>query len=110
MPADARIQADAANDPPRVQALQLGIGVQLVEKADARGQIGVGKKLYGLRLGGAGKNRGDLLRRRLQLRQRLSGRPEKKPGKFLRRLPLGRFCRDNDAAGVKIVVKGPGFP
>ena len=110
VPADPRVQADAPDDPPRVQALQLSVGVQFVEKADPHGQIGVGKKLDGLRLGGAGKDRGDLLRRRLQLQQRLPGRPDEKPGKFLRCLPLGGFCPDDDAAGVKIVVKGPGFP
>ena len=51
--ADARVQADAFDDRLRVEALHLGIGVQLVEVADAQGQIGVREELDGFGLGGA---------------------------------------------------------
>ena len=58
--ADARIQADAVDDLPGVQALALGVGVQLVEVGHTQRQIGVGKQLDGLGLGKAHEQRVDV--------------------------------------------------
>ena len=60
MAADARIQADAVDDLPGVQALALGVGVQLVEVGHTQRQIGVGKQLDGLGLGKAHEQRVDV--------------------------------------------------
>ena len=60
MAANARIQADAVDDLPGVQALALGVGVQLVEVGHTQRQIGVGKQLDGLGLGKAHEQRVDV--------------------------------------------------
>ena len=50
MAADARVQAHAVDDGAGIQPARLGVGVQLVEKAHAQRQIGIGEELDGLRL------------------------------------------------------------
>ena len=50
---DARIQADSLDDIARVEALALGIGIELVEVRNPQRQIRVGKELDGLGFGGA---------------------------------------------------------
>lgn len=47
--ADSWIEAYAVNDGFRVQALHFGIGVKLVEVADAQGEVGVGEEFHRLR-------------------------------------------------------------
>ena len=47
---DARVEADALDDGTRVEALDLGVGVELVEVAHPQCQIGVGEQLDRLRL------------------------------------------------------------
>ena len=47
---DARVQADSLDDIARVEALALGIGVELVEVRNPQRQICVGKELDGLGL------------------------------------------------------------
>ena len=53
MAADAGIEADALDDLPGIKPLHLGVGVQLIEEANAEGQIGVGEQLDRLGLGEA---------------------------------------------------------
>ena len=59
--ADARIEADTLDDGARVEALDLGVGVELVEVAHAQGKVGVGEELHGLGLLHAHEQRGDIL-------------------------------------------------
>ena len=61
MRADARVEAHAVDDLARVQALRLGVGVELVEVGDAQCQIRVGEQLHGLGLGEAHEQRVDVL-------------------------------------------------
>ena len=53
MAADAGVQADTLDDLLGVQALHLGVGIQLIEVRHPQGQIGIGKELDGLGLGKA---------------------------------------------------------
>ena len=45
--ADAGVETDAVDDGLCVEAFHLSIGVKLVEVADAKSQVGVGKELHG---------------------------------------------------------------
>ena len=65
------------------KALHLGIGIQLVEIADAQGKIGVGKQLDCLRLGKSHEQRVDIL---------LDGALLQKCGKGVRRLDEALIC------------------
>ena len=47
--ADARVQPHSINDGLGVEALNFGVGVQLVEVAHAEGEVGVGEELHRLR-------------------------------------------------------------
>ena len=49
MDPDARVQADSLDNVARVEALALGIGVELVEVRNPQRQIRVGKELDGFR-------------------------------------------------------------
>ena len=101
--ADARIKADTLNDLSGVQALDLCIGVQLVEVADAQRQISVDEQLRGFSLGGAHEKSLDILLVGTLLQQRnedvglLSG-------------VVGSFIiADDDPAGIQVVIQGLGF-
>ena len=101
---DAGIQTDAVNDLPRVQALGLRIGVQLVKIRNPQCQIGVGEQLHRLRLGQPHEKRVDVL---------LDGSLLQKCRKDMRRFPvllLLRIESHNDAGRVQIVVQRLGFP
>ena len=58
---DARVEADTLDDGARVETLDLGVGVELVEVAHAQGQVGVGEELDGLGFLHAHEQRGDIL-------------------------------------------------
>ena len=98
--ADARVEADAADDLPRAQTLDLGVGVQLVEVGDAQGEVGVDEELGGLRLGEAHEEGLDV---------RLEGAFLQEGGEGAG-LVLGvRVAADDDAGGVEVVVEGLGL-
>ncbi len=48
--ADAGVETDTIDDGLGVKTLHLGIGVELVEVADAQGEVGVGEELHSLGL------------------------------------------------------------
>ena len=48
--ADAGVKTDAVDDVLSVESFHLGIGVELVEIADAQGEVGVGEELHRLSL------------------------------------------------------------
>ena len=50
---DARVEADTSDDLPCVQALHLGVGIQLVKVGHAQGQVGIGEQLDGFGFGEA---------------------------------------------------------
>ena len=104
MRADARVETHALDDRTGVEAAGLGVGVELVEVAHAQGEVGVGKKLDGLGLGGVHEQHAHVLLLRA-LDQKLR--------EAVRRLPetlvLHRRAHD-DARGVEIVVQGPALP
>ena len=98
--ADARVQADAVDDLFGVKAFHLGVGVQLVKKAHAQRQVGVGEQLDGLGLGKAHIQRVDVL---------LDGPLLQKPRKGVRGLHQAGVLQvgaHDDAAGVEVVVQG----
>lgn len=90
--ADAGIEAHPVDNLFGIQAVCGGIGVQFVEVGDAHREIGVGKQLDRLGLGGVGEQHGDILPDRALLEQ------------------LGKdFCAartlsHDDARGVQVVV------
>ena len=100
---DARIKADALDDLGGVQSFDLGVCVQLVEVADAQGQIGVDEELGGLGLGKAHVKGINILLVGALLQQRgedvglLSG------------VVGGFIIADDDAAGIQVVIQGLGF-
>ena len=103
MRADARVEAHAVDDLARVQALRLGVGVELVEVGDAQCQIRVGEQLHGLGLGEAHEQRVDVL---------LDGPLLQQLGERLGRLDEMQVLRvgaDHDAARVQVVVQCLGF-
>ena len=61
MCADTGIETYTIDDGLGIEALHLGIGVELVEVAHAKSKIGVGEELDGFRLGGAHEKNGDTL-------------------------------------------------
>ena len=89
----AGVQAHAIDDLAAVQPVAGGIGVQLVKKRHAHGQIGVGKELDGLGLGAACEQHLYVLLDCTFLQQ---------PGKCPRSFALFAHY---DAAGVKVVVQ-----
>ena len=60
MRSDSGVEADTLNDLLRVEPLHLGVGVELVEIADAQREICIGKQLDGLGFGGAHDERVDI--------------------------------------------------
>ena len=124
--ADARVEADAFDDGLRVEALHLGVGVELVEIADAQGQVGVGEELDRLRLRRAHEEDGDVL-----LQRALADEGRESVGGVLQGKRFLRFARndrgsaarndrgsaarndrveaDDDTGGVEVVVEGLGL-
>ena len=95
-----RIEADAFDDLGGVQVFDLGVGVELVEVADAQREIGVDEQLRGFRFGAAHEEDVDVLLVSALLQER---------GEVVRLLarPLGGFVVANDdAARVQVVVQG----
>ena len=99
--ADARIEAHAVDDLPRVEPLELAVGIELVEVAHAHGEIRIGKELDGLGLRRVRVQRRDVLLRRALLQQ---GR--KQACIRLRRRAAVRTA-DHDAARVQVVIQRP---
>ncbi len=95
MGTDARVEAYAVDDLSGVQALGLGIRIQLIEIGDAQRQISIGKKLYRFGFGEAHKQCVDILLERALLQQGGEG-----AGRFFA-LPVAGY---NDTGGVEIVV------
>ena len=97
MGTDTGVQAHAVDDLAGVEALGLGVGVQLVEIAHAQRQVGVGEELDRLCLGEAHEEGGDVLLDGALLQQ-------------LRELSGGVLgalvAADDDTAGVEVVVEG----
>ena len=96
--ADTRVEADAVDDTLRVQAFHLGVGIQLVEVADAQREVGVGKELHGLGFGAAHEEHGHLLFDGALLDDGREG--------VRRLLQRGLVVTHNDAARVEVVVQG----
>ena len=108
--ADAGLQADAADDVPRGEAPALAIGVQLVEVSNPERQIGVGKELHVLGLGGAQDEFGDALGSVLVGAIMLGGIDAlgQQGCKLLSRcdsLNVILRCTNHNTRGMKIVVK-----
>ena len=101
MRADARVEADAFDDILRVEALEFGVGVELVEVADAQGQVGVGEELHRFGLGAAHEEDGDVL---------LDGTGLQKLGEgFGGGFEFRLVEADDDAARIEVVVEGLAF-
>ena len=94
MCADPRIEAHPVDDLARVQSARHCIAVKFVEIGDPHREIGVGEKLDRLGLIGAGKEDGNVLFDRAFEEE--IGEPT----------GLAALVADDDAARVKVVVKG----
>ena len=100
---DARVEADAGNDLGSVEPLDFGVGVELVEVADAQRQVGVGEELGGLRFGEAHEDGGNVFFDRALLQERGEDLG------FFQSLFVFLVISDDDAARVEVVVEGFGF-
>ena len=117
MSADSRIEAYSLDYCLRVESLDLGVGVELVEIADAEGEVGVGEELHGLGLLHAHEQCGDVLLDRALLKKRCEC-----AGRTVEFFEVGNredcsifFCKtlvsndfwyaDNDTRGIEIVVE-----
>ena len=99
MVADTRIQTYAVNYGTCIQALHLGVSVKLVEETYAQCQIGVGKQLDCLGLGGTHKERIDFLLDGTFLQQTRKGM-----GSLLQTGNL--FIESNDDSGrIEVVIE-----
>lgn len=103
MGADARVEAHAVDDLAGIQALGLGVGVELVEVGDAQCQIRVGEQLDGFGLGEAHEQRVNVLLDGTLLQQLGEG-----VGGLHEVLVL-RVGADHNAARVQVVVQSLGF-
>ena len=95
-----RIETDAFDDLGGVQVFDLGVGVELVEVADAQREVCVDEQLRGFRFGEAHEEDVDVLLVSALLQER---------GEEVRLLarPLGGLVvADDDAARVQVVVQG----
>ena len=98
--ADARVHADSFDYLLRIQPLSLGVGVQLVEIADAYGEVGVGEKLDGFSLGGVRNQGRDVL---------VLGALLEQPGEHFGLGLLVLVGAHDNAARVEVVVKSLAF-
>ena len=109
MGADAGVEAHALDDGACVEALHLGVGVQLVEVADAQGQVGVGEEFDGLGLRRPHEQDLRVVERGpAQQRGKLSGRffaSLRMTTTSLRMTTISVVAHD-DAGGVEVVVEG----
>ncbi len=91
--ADPRVEADAVDDLPAVEAAGEGEGVELVEVGDPHREVGVGEELDRLGLGGLGEEHGDVVG---------VGALDEQLGERAR--PLGVLA-DDDPRRVEVVVQ-----
>ncbi len=61
MVADPRVETNAFDDLARIEAAQLSIRVEFVEKSDAQGEVGVGEQFDRFGFGRIGKQNGHVL-------------------------------------------------
>ena len=101
--ADAGVETHAVDDLLRVEAFHFGIGVELVEVADAQGKVGVGEEFHGLGFGGAHEEGVDVGFERALLKEGGKG-----ASGFVQVGVAFRASHD-DARGVEIVVEGFAF-
>ena len=102
--ADAGVVAHPLDDLAGVQAPELGVGVQLVEEGHPEGQVGVGKELHRLGLGGVEEQDGHVLFLR-PLGQQM-GEGLRRPG----HVPVPLRGPHDDAGGIQVVVQGAALP
>ena len=122
--ADSRVKAHALDDGLRVEALDLRVGVKLVEVADAQGEVGVGEELHRLGLLHAHEERVDVLLDRALLKQP-GERPRIFPGLRVAYGTDGGVLlvpplvlvgweylgiADDDPRGIEVVVERPALP
>ena len=98
--ADTRVHAHAVDDLLRVQALDLRVGIKLVEVADAHSEVGIGEELDGLGLGRMGDQGLDIL---------ILGALGKQICKHLCLLLLMVVGAHHDTAGMEVIVERLAF-
>ena len=104
MHTDARVEADTFDDGGRIQALDLGIGVEFVEVADAEGQVGIGEELDSLGLLESHEEYGRV--GALSPFHQQLGKGVGSRFQFFGTINGEEFgCADDDAAGVEVVVE-----
>ncbi len=97
-------QGTRLDDLPGVQALHLGIGIQLVKVRYAQGQIGIGKQLDGLSFGETHNQRINVLLDCAFLQQTCKG-----VGGWPSQDEHSPHLCDNDTARVEVIVQSLGF-
>ena len=97
------VETHAVDDLLGVEAFHLGVGVELVEVADAQGEVGVGEEFHGLGFGGAHEEGVDVGLERALLKEGSEG-----AGGFVQvRVAFG--TSHDDARGIEVVVEGFAF-
>ena len=101
--ADAGVETHAVDDLLRVEAFHLGVGVELVEVADAKSEVSIGEKFHGLGFGGAHEEGVDVGLERALLKEGSKG-----AGGFVQvRVAFG--ASHDDARGIEVVVESFAF-
>ena len=98
---DARVEAHAVDDGPSVESLHLSVGVELVEVADAQGEIGVREELHRFRLRAAHEQHGDIV-----LQGALFNQSRECMCRFFKRSVIET---DDDARRIEVIIERLGF-
>ena len=101
--ADAGVETHAVDDLLGVEAFHLGVGVKLVEVADAQGEVGVGEEFHGLGFGGAHEEGVDVGLERALLKEGGKG-----AGGLIQVFVAFGTSHD-DARGIEVVVESFAF-
>ena len=101
--ADTGVETHAVNDLLGVESFHFGVGVELIEIADAQSEVGVGKQFHGLGFGGAHEEGIDV-----GLECALLKEGGKGAGGLIQML-VAFGTSHNDARGIEVVVESFAF-
>ena len=101
--ADAGVETHTVDDLPGVEAFHFGIGVELVEVADAQGEVGIGEEFHGLGFGGTHEEGVDVGFECALLKEGGKG-----AGGFVQ-VCVAFGASHDDARGIEVVVEGFAF-
>ena len=97
------VETHAVDDLLGVEAFHLGVGVELVEVADAKSEVSIGEKFHGLGFGGAHEEGIDVGFERALLKEGCKG------ARGFVEVGIAFGASDDDARGIEVVVEGFAF-